>query len=195
MSVKFTIQGKLLAMSMLGLLFVCAVGATGYVAASKLSGSTAKVTGMGAALMMQMTADQDHDALRSDVLSALMAGEKKDEAEEKSVRAEFAEHAKELRESMKTLETAGLDGESLEALHKTGPALLAYLDSADKIIDLSFKDHEAALARLSAFVVDFKTLERDMASMSDKIQHQAEATRAASESVSATRARRSSRRW
>jgi methyl-accepting chemotaxis protein len=186
MSVKFTIQGKLLAMSMLGLLFVCAVGATGYVAASKLSGSTAKVTGMGAALMMQMTADQDHDALRSDVLSALMAGEKKDEAEEKSVRAEFAEHAKELRESMKTLETAGLDGESLEALHKTGPALLAYLDSADKIIDLSFKDHEAALARLSAFVVDFKTLERDMASMSDKIQHQAEATRAASESVSAT---------
>ena len=184
MTPKFTIQGKLLTMSALGLVFVCAVGATGYVAATRLSGATTQVVGTGAALMTQMTADQDHDALRADVLAALLAGEKKDEAEEKAVRDELADHSKELRESMKKLETAGLDDDSLQALHKTGPALLAYLDSASKIVGLAFSDHDAAVAQLPAFIADFKTLEREMASMSDKIQHQSEVTREASEAIS-----------
>ncbi|MEP6503786.1 MAG: methyl-accepting chemotaxis protein, partial [Betaproteobacteria bacterium] len=183
---KLTIQNKLLAMSGLGLVFVCAVGATGYVAATRLSSATGKVVDTGSALMIQMSADQDHDALRADVLAALLAGEKKDEAEAKAVRAELATHTSDLREQMKKLETAGLEAEALESVHHTGPALLAYLDSANAIVTLAFTDHDAALARLPAFLVDFKNLERDMAAMSDKIDDQAHATRAASDAISTT---------
>jgi len=68
---KFNIQSKLFALSGLGLLFVCAVGATGYVAATRLTGAAGKIVDTGSALMTQMTADQDHDALRADVLAAL----------------------------------------------------------------------------------------------------------------------------
>ena len=182
---KFTIQNKLFALSGLGLLFVCAVGATGYVAATRLTGAAGKIVDTGSALMTQMTADQDHDALRADVLAALLASERKDEAEMKSVREELDTHSKELRDSMKKLEGAGLDAEALESVRHTGPALLAYLASADAIVTLASSDHDAAVAKLPAFLVDFKNLERDMAAMSEKIEHQAHTTRDAGEAISA----------
>ena len=183
---KFTIQNKLFALSGLALLFVCAVGATGYVAATRLTGAAGQIVDTGSALMTQMTADQDHDALRADVLAALLASEKKDEAEMKSVREELDAHSKELRAAMKKLEAAGLDAEALASLRQTGPALMAYLASADAIVAQAATDHDAAVARLPAFLVDFKNLERDMAAMSDKIEHQAHATRDAGEAISAT---------
>jgi methyl-accepting chemotaxis protein len=183
---KLTIQTKLFAMSALGLLFVCAVGATGYVAATRLTGAAGKIVDTGSALMTQMAADQDHDALRADVLAALLAGEKKDEAEQKAVREELDAHSKDLRESMKKLETFALDADALESVRHTGPALLAYLASADDIVTLAATDRDAAGARLPAFLVAFKNLERDMASMSEKIEQQARTTRDASEAISAT---------
>ena len=183
---KFTIQIKLLALSGLALLFVCAVGATGYVAATRLTGSAGKIVDTGAALMTQMTADQDHDALRADVLAALLASEKKDEAEQKAVREDLETHSKDLREAMKKLETARLDTEALDSVRRTGPALLAYLASANDIVTLAAADHDAAVAKLPAFLVDFKNLERDMAAMSEKIELQGRATRDASESISTT---------
>ena len=182
---KITIQNKLFALSGLGLLFVCAVGATGYVAATRLTSAAGKIVDTGSALMTQMTADQDHDALRADVLAALLASERKDEAEMKSVREELDTHSKELRDSMKKLEGAGLDAEALESVRHTGPALLAYLASADAIVTLASSDHGAAVAKLPAFLVDFKNLERDMAAMSEKIEHQAHTTRDAGEAISA----------
>ena len=183
---KLTIQTKLFAMSGLGLLFVCAVGATGYVAATRLTGAAGQIVDTGSALMTQMSADQDHDALRADVLAALLASEKKDPAEQKAVREELDEHSKDLRESMKKLETFALDAEALESVRHTGPALLAYLASANDIVTLAATDHDAAVGRLPAFLVDFKNLERDMAAMSDKIEHQAQITRNAGEAISAT---------
>jgi methyl-accepting chemotaxis protein len=186
MTFHFTIQRKLFAMSGLGLAFVAAVGTTGYVAASRLTGAASKIVDTGSALMTQMTADQDHDALRADVLAALLAAEKKDEAEQKSVREELDAHSRDLRSAVARLDTAGLDADALDAVHRTGPALLAYLASADAIVTLAATDHEAALARLPAFLVDFKTLEHDMAAMSEKIQQQAQTTRNASEAISAT---------
>jgi methyl-accepting chemotaxis protein len=185
MPIKLTIQRKLLAMSGLGLVFVGAVGLTGYVAATRLSGATGEIVDVSSALMTQMAADQDHDALRADVLAALLAGANKDAAEEKSVREELGTHSKDLRESMKTLEGAHLSANALESVRHTGPALLAYLASANAIVDLAFTDHDAALAKLPAFMVDFKNLERDMAAMSEKIDGDAHAMHADSDSISA----------
>jgi len=181
---RFTIRNKLFAMSGLGLLFVCAVGATGYVATTRLTGAAGKIVDTGSALMTQMTADQDHDALRADVLAALLAGDNKDE--QKAVREELDAHARELRDSMKKLESAGLGPDALDSVHRTGPALLAYLASADAIVALASTDHDAAVARLPAFLVDFKNLERAMAAMSEKIEQQAHVTRDAGEAISAT---------
>jgi methyl-accepting chemotaxis protein len=183
---KLTIRNKLFAMSGLGLLFVCTVGATGYVAATRLSDAAGRIVDTGAALMTQMTADQDHDALRADVLAALLASAKQDTIEQKAVGEELEAHSKELRESMKKLETAGLGADALESVRRTEPALLAYLASARDIVTLAATDHDAADAKLPAFLVAFKNLERDMAAMSGKIEQQARTTRAASEQISGT---------
>jgi len=185
MSFQFTIRRKLLALSALGLVFVGAVGATGYVAATRLAHASGQIVDIGSALMTQMTADQAHDALRADVLAALLAGEKKDEAAEKDVRTELADHSKDLRDAMQTLSHAALGAASRAAVDHTGPAMLAYLDSASAIVALAFSDHDAATARLPDFLAAFKRLETDMAAMSEKIDADARATRDASEALAA----------
>ena len=76
---NLTIQRKLFALSLIG--FVIAVGATGFFAARRLARAAEHIANGGSALKSQLQADQAHDALRSDVLAALLAGDKKDAAE------------------------------------------------------------------------------------------------------------------
>src|SRR4051812_7343632 len=101
--IKITIQRQLFALSGLGLAFVLAVGATGHLAASRLATAAGHITVAGSALKNQLQADQAHDALRSDVLAALLAAEKPDAAEQKAIRDDLAEHAKLFRDSIQTL--------------------------------------------------------------------------------------------
>ena len=130
MKLKLTIQRKLFALSLIGLGFVIAVGATGFFAASRLARAAEHIANGGSALKSQLQADQAHDALRSDVLAALLAGDKKDAAEQKAVQADLEEHAKLFRESIKKLDDMPLDEGTRQAVGKVKPALIAYVDSA-----------------------------------------------------------------
>src|ERR1700712_5059831 len=158
MNVKFTIQRKLFAMNLLGLAFVLALGAIGYAAATRLDGSARHIVEGGSALRTQLQADMAHDALRGDVLSALLAGEKKDADDEKAVRADLAEHAKGFRESIDKLEAMPLGDASRQAAAKVRPALLTYVESAAKAVDLAFTDRAAAVAGMGEFMKGFHVL-------------------------------------
>ena len=57
------------------------------------------------------------------------------------------------------------------------------MKSAVIVFPASNCDRDAAVAKLPAFLVDFKNLERAMAGMSEKIENQARVTRDASESM------------
>ncbi|MBC7954943.1 MAG: MCP four helix bundle domain-containing protein, partial [Cytophagales bacterium] len=185
MTIKLTIQRKLFALSFLGLGFVVAVGATGFFAASRLASSAEQIANSGSALKSQLQADQAHDALRSDVLAALLAGEKKDAAEQKAVRGDLEDHAKLFRESLKRLEALPLDDATRQAVGKIKPALIAYLESATTVVGLAFTDRAAAQAKMGDFLVAFKSLEKEMAALSDLIEEQAKQTQVASDSMSA----------
>ncbi|MET0334726.1 MAG: methyl-accepting chemotaxis protein [Rhizobacter sp.] len=185
MNFKFDIRRKLLALSVLGLAFVLAVGLAGIVATTRLATSTERISIVGSALRYQLQADMAHDALRADVLAALLAGEKKDADAQKAVKADLDEHATQFRDSLKTLETLALEADTQAAVDKVRPALIAYVDSATTVVNLAFSDRAAAEARMGDFMKSFKSLEDEMESVSDKIEAQAKRTQAEADSTSA----------
>jgi len=182
-NLNLTIQRKLFLMSLVGLGFVLAVGAGGYFATTRLAGAAEDNVNRSLALKRQMSADQAHDALRADVLAALLAAETKDAAEEKEVRADLAEHSKLFRESISQIEAMPLDAATASAVNKVKPALIDYLDQASKVIALAFTDRAAADAKMDGFMVSFKALEKEMAALSEQIEEQSKQTQAASESI------------
>ena len=93
-NIELTIQGKLTAMSLIGLSFVLAVRSTGFIATRQLSELAQPMTDGGVALRSRMQADQAHDALRADVLAALITGAGSNLDEAKSIRSDLEAHGK-----------------------------------------------------------------------------------------------------
>ncbi|CAH0351018.1 methyl-accepting chemotaxis protein [Aquabacterium sp. CECT 9606] len=178
---KLSIQQKLLGFSLTGLILMVLIGITGYSAVYKLSSDNAKIATIGSALRAQMQADMMHDALRADVLSAMLASLNKDEAEEKNTKAALAEHIESFRDSFKTLDELALDAEIMSASARVRPALTAYLASATEVINLAFTDRDAAQAKLPAFKDAFESLEKSMGNLGDLIESQAKTAQAASD--------------
>jgi methyl-accepting chemotaxis protein len=185
MTLKLTIQVKLFALSIGALVFVLAVGATGLVASSRLTKASEEIATAGAALKSQLQADQAHDALRGDVLAALLAGEQKDAEKEKDIRADLNEHAKLFRESIAKLEALPLDASVRKAVDKVRPPLIAYLESAGTVLGLAFKDRDAATAKMADFNKSFKVLEKEMEGLSELIEARSNDTKAAGEATAA----------
>ena len=178
---KLTIQQKLLGFSLIGLVLMVLIGTTGYSAVYKLSSDTAKIVTIGTAMRAQMEADMMHDALRADVLSAMLASLQQDAADEKNIKASLTEHIDHFRDSFKTLDELPLDAEIVNASAHVRPALNAYLASATEVIGLAFTNRDAAQAKLASFQNAFESLEKSMGELSDLIEAQTKAAQAASD--------------
>ena len=193
MKLTLTIQTKLLALSLGSLIFVLAVGATGYVASARLTAAAEQVSTAGSALKSQLEADQAHDALRGDVLAALLAGgdkdggkeKEKEKEKEKDIRADLDGHAKLFRESIAKLESLPLDGSVRQSVDKVKPALIAYLDSASSVVGLAFSDRPAAGVKMNDFNMSFKALEKEMEVLSDLIEAQSNESKSSGEATAA----------
>jgi methyl-accepting chemotaxis protein len=89
---RFTIRQRMLAWNVTAIAFVVMVGAIGELAVGHLDGAMDAISRNGSAIHHQMEADQAHDALRADVLAALLAGESAVSAARDAARRAAAEH-------------------------------------------------------------------------------------------------------
>lgn len=170
-----SIRQQLRMASLAGLSFVLMVGAVGFVAAERLSAQTERVAVSGSALRLQMQADMMHDALRSDVLSALLAGaDGGDDAARQQARteqaAELKEHVDSFTGALQELGSLPLPEAARAAVQLVRPALGAYADSAARISQLAFSDLAAARAARVEFDTAFKRLEDEMETLSEVIE-------------------------
>jgi methyl-accepting chemotaxis protein len=177
MKSNVTTKQKLVGLSLISLAFILLVGGIGYWGAAGLSVSMDKILTNSEALANQLTADQAHDALRGDVLAALLAGSMKDKAAEAAVRKDLEEHTATFRKSIKTLDGLELDNGVKQALAKVRPVLDAYLKSAEATTALAFADAKAAHARFAEYTTVFEALEKEMAALSDVIQASSNGTK------------------
>src|SRR5450830_109136 len=175
---RLTIKQRLLLMNLATLVFVSLVGLVGYYAVSVLDGSMDAISTNSSAMKDQLQADQAHDALRADVLAARLAAEKNDPAEIKEVRQDTAEHIALFRKLIKEMDGASTDAEVHRAMEQVRPDVERYLKSAEEMVALSLTNPTTAQTKFPAFMDTFRVLEKSMASLSDLIEKNSEATKA-----------------
>ncbi|MBB5576118.1 methyl-accepting chemotaxis protein [Rhizobium paranaense] len=164
-----SIQHKIIIASVA--IFALAGGATGVGiwSASTLSGNNAEVGHSAQVLRNHMQADMMHDALRADVLAALLASNPAAGLAADTVKADLAEHETSFREMIAANKALATDAATQRVVADIEPPLLAYIDSATKIVDLALKDQSAAMKSLPEFMKQFSALETVMEQAGDQI--------------------------
>jgi len=178
-----TIRRQLLVANLVGMALAFLIGGVGLVASHRLVQNSQEIAQSGSALGAQMAADMMHDALRSDVLAALLAGTKQDAAPRQEIETDLADHSKTFKDALAQLQAMPLDPGTRQAVDKVRPALDAYVASAAKVVQLAFTDLAAAEAQMPAFQAAFKALEDDMEALSELIEARGTDVQAHSEST------------
>ena len=133
------------------------------------------------ALTNHLEADMMHDALRSDVLSATLAGIKKDESTGKDVLKELDNHIGIFRTAIEKSEKLDLDDSTKAALASVEQPLKEYTTLASELAKKAIQDPAAGESGMADFGKKFQDLERSMSTASGLIESRAEAIKVSAE--------------
>jgi methyl-accepting chemotaxis protein len=111
-----------------------------------------------------------HDALRADVLAAVLAALQHDTAARASVENDFKEHAAWFQRTLKANSELDLPQEIKSHLNDSKTALNSYITEADRIIQLASRDLGHAQAEMPKFVASFEALEEKNEALSELIE-------------------------
>jgi methyl-accepting chemotaxis protein len=128
-------------------------------------------------------ADMMHDALRGDVLEALLGARMGDHGRIEEAATHVAEHGAALNDAIRADQHLALDGAIMAKLSALNRPLQAYLAAAGNITRLAATDRAAAEAALPAFLQDFTVLEKSMGDLDEAITRFARSTNAAADAT------------
>ncbi|HEX8471198.1 MAG TPA: methyl-accepting chemotaxis protein [Brevundimonas sp.] len=161
------------------MVILCALGSgSGLLIAGFLSGSMGDSTRIGEVMRNHMQADMMHDALRSDVLAAMLAAQNGQADAMAGIRTELREHSDSFRMAVEENNAMARDPGTITALKEAATPLEQYIASADRIVTLAAADPGAANAALPAFKTSFVALEGRMGAISEQIESTQLATKA-----------------
>jgi methyl-accepting chemotaxis protein len=130
-----------------------------------------------------LEADMMHDAVRGDVLQALLDGTG---PLYDSAATDLADHSATLREVLAAVRGAGLGDAVVAAVDEVTPVVEDYLASADVIVTQAGKDAAGAQARYPQFLEAFSALEESLPGVSDAVAARAAAASEASDEQRST---------
>jgi len=174
-----TIKARLRLSNIATGLFVGLVGLIGFLAVNALDQSMSAVGVNSGAIKDQMRADMMHDALRADVLAALLAGA----AGSAEVARDTEEHAALFKTLLDSMQAHATGASIRQAMVKLRPEADAYIKHARDMEALAAADPAAARAALPAFMTRFRALEKDMGALSERIEADSQATHAGGDAV------------
>ena len=129
-----------------------------------------------AALRNHLEADMMHDALRADVLSAMLVGLNKSTSSKAEVRSSIEEHAQRFRDVLGENLKLPVNDTIKAALNKIKPSLDTYISAAERIVGLALENPEAAQQELGTFNKVFSQLEDQMEALSELIESNTQQT-------------------
>ena len=132
-------------------------------------------------LRSHLTADMMHDAMRSDVLAAIMSQDPNAGIDINEVRADVSEHLQEFRAMVAEEERLALTDAEKEAVEGVKGPLDAYIASAENMVALADRDPVAAMRALPNFFEQFRALEDSMEAVTEVISTSAAAAKAGAE--------------
>ena len=161
---------QILALGVVGLILTTLVGGTGLLNANKLSQAFDNSINMGLALQMSQEADMMHDAIRGDVLLALLSAQTQDAAGLAEAQKDLVEHAATFKKAMTEMQALPISDSAKAVVAKVGPALAAYVESATAVQKLATTNAAGAIAAMPEFQKAFKNLEVAMEEQSGAIE-------------------------
>nr|NYU07530.1 methyl-accepting chemotaxis protein [Pseudomonas sp. SbOxS1] len=121
-------------------------------------------------LRNHLEADMMHDALRADVLAAMLVGLGKSTSSKAEIRGSIDEHAAHFREVLGENLKLAVNDTLKDALNQIKPSLDTYISAAERMVGLALENPEAAQQQLAAFNSAFSQLEAQMAALSERIE-------------------------
>lgn len=146
---KITVKYMLAGLSGWILLMFLLMGATGTLGFARLHDAVGDITATAAAVRRQMDADMMHDAIRSDVLAALLAARDEPQASAE-IRADLEGHVVRLRRNIDENLAAGLGPEVVAFATQTRAVVGRYVASALAIVAAA-GDGAVVAAQMEAF--------------------------------------------
>jgi methyl-accepting chemotaxis protein len=186
MNITMTVGKKLAALGLLGAVLVATVGFGGFWGITSIDRAMDDIVVNSQALRGHLEADMMHDALRADVLAALLAAQRSDALAHAQVQKDVAQHAALFRESIARNKEMALHADTVAALKQVEAPLEDYIGEAEEIVVLASKDAAAANAKMPDFLASFSKLEADMSSLSDRMEKDTMTSQAGGDQAAAT---------
>ncbi|MDO8699266.1 MAG: methyl-accepting chemotaxis protein [Rhodoferax sp.] len=169
------LRNQILSLGLAGVLMAALVGGIGLINANRLAGAIEDSTSTGLALQSSQEADMMHDAIRGDVLLALLGAINKDAAQIAEAQKGLELHRVTFSKSLNLLQTLPISPEVKAAVANTLPLVTKYTDSASQVLKQAATDAAAAQAAVPDFQKQFDALEKQMGEQSKAVEHDAKA--------------------
>jgi methyl-accepting chemotaxis protein len=169
------IRSKLYLLVAVVLLMMIGLGIASRISMNRADDGLVHVLGASHSLQLHMEGDMMHDALRSDVLAALLAQKP---AEHEEARASLKEHVQHFKDVLTENEQTAEHPEVRTALAEVEESLGKYIASAEAIVSLAESNRHQAEAMLPSFTAAFEDLEERMENVSGRIEATAASAKA-----------------
>ncbi|QQS09884.1 MAG: methyl-accepting chemotaxis protein [Phycisphaerales bacterium] len=179
---RITVSRKLYALSLGGVVTSAVIGSIGISAFHDSEAALKSVVMATPALRNHMEGDMMHDAIRSDVLAAMLAASPEDAA---SAKESLDEHASNFRRLLAENRELQLSGDVGAELTKAAPLLESYIDAAEGVVSLASTERARAESLMPKFTESFEHLEVELGTISDLIEKTASDAQSAAEATMA----------
>lgn len=177
------ISTKVFSLALIALVLIATVGGLAWRELKTTSTSVAELSRTQVILQRHMEADMMHDALRGDVLRALLAAGQKNTEEIAAVKKDIGEHAENFRKAIAENKAEALPAKVKAAMSDLEAPLTSYIAKAEEIVAQSEKNITAATAEMPGFSKTFDFLETAMEKVSDLINEEAKGVHAENDRV------------
>jgi methyl-accepting chemotaxis protein len=168
------LRNQILSLGLVGLLMACLVGGIGLFNAGRMADAIADSVNMSSALHHSQEADMMHDALRGDVLLAMLGAVNKNNDQISEAQKDLKEHTETFLKAMDALQKLPIPESVKSIANQTVPLVKQYSDAAANVQKLATTDLAAAQAATAEFQKAFDVLEKQMATLTESIDKQSE---------------------
>lgn len=175
--------------ALIGAVGVLAVALAGQVALRVAKSATAVLADDNVAQRYQMNSNIMHDAMRADVLEAMLMGQRRDSTGINGARKALRDHATRFVTSLDSAAASIKDSTTVASLPETRKEVVAHVDAASAVLDVLLSDSIEARSRYESFRTQFTVVEGRMEAFGDAIQSRSRAVevRTAARFAQATR--------
>ena len=181
MLTNLSIRTRLLAITVVAVAVLLFIAALGYVGLKRSNAGLETSITATLAVLNQKHADMMHDALRSDVLFAILTGPNGPAEDRQTVTSDLADHVADFENAISQLQDLPLPRPIQESVDEVVPLLDAYVASAQEIVGLALTSSAAGRAKLPDFMIAFSDLEASMETLGEQIESRGSAVGAAAQ--------------